>query len=510
RLKTSSKTCSLFGREILKRPESTAPGRHLQLAGDFQATLDDPHPSGVKSGPPVWSRLDVLKEADRLVAAKYCPPGLVVNDGMEIIQFRGEVAPYLKPGTGEASLNLFKMMLPSFVTELRSAIAAARKGNGKRRKYSLHLDLRGESREVTLEVLRIEPPAAKERAFVVNFAEVPPAPALASARKRDPRGNLRADRLADELAAAQEHLQSISEEHEATSEELRSANEEIQASNEELQSTNEELETAKEELQSTNEELTTVNEELRHNNQDITAINDDLNNLLHSVNLPVIMLGRDLRIRRFTPGAERLFKLIPTDVGRAITDIQTDIEVPDLDGLVREVIDGLCVKEREIRDRHDRWHRLQARPFETADNKIAGAVLIFFDIDDVKRGGERLRDAANYADAIIETVREPLLVLDGRLRVKRATESFCKEFRVSAEATEDHLLYQLGNGQWNIPALRKLLEEVLPKRTRVTDFEVEHTFPKIGKRTLLLNARRVESGDGGEPLIVLAFSEVAP
>ena len=281
---------------------------------------------------------------------------------------------------------------------------------------------KGARREVWLEVLRLDPPVVKERAFIVNFEEAPALPPTAKPAKRGPRD----PRLADELAVAQEHLQALSEEHEATNEELRSANEEIQSSNEELQSTNEELETAKEELQSTNEELTTVNEELHHHNADLTALNDDLNNLLRSVGLPVVMLGRDLRIRRFTPGAEQLFKLIPADIGRSLADIKAEIEVPDLDGLVRGVIDGLCVKELELRDRRDRWHRLQVRPYETADNKIAGAVLILFDIDDAKRAGDRLNHAANFADAIIDTVREPLLVLDGALRVKRATAAFAR------------------------------------------------------------------------------------
>jgi two-component system CheB/CheR fusion protein len=309
--------------------------------------------------------------------------------------------------------------------------------------------------------------------------------------------------------AAQEHLQSLSEEHEATNEELRSANEEIQSSNEELQSTNEELETAKEELQSTNEELTTLNEELRHNNDDLTAANDDLNNLLRGVNLPVVMLGRDLRIRRFTPAAQLLFKLVPSDIGRLITDIKAEIDVPDLEALTRKVIDGLCVEERELRDMHGRWYRLQARPYETADNKISGAVLIFFDIDDAKRSNDRLRHANNYADAIIEIAPAPVLVLDGELRVKRATAAFCAQFRVAADAVEGELLFDLGNRQWDIPALRSLLEEVLPKNSQVRDFKVEHVFPKIGKKTMLLNARRMAPNNGEEPVIVLGFTEVS-
>ena len=446
---------------FLKRPNGGGPVPHLHLDTDFPAAAHVPDAADASPRSEVWSRLDVLKEAERMVAARYCPPGLVINDAMEIIQFRERSRPYPESRLGPAKrkLNLYKMTRPTFATELRSAIAAARKGksSGTDRKHALHFELRGTLREVWVEVLRIDPPAVRERAFVINFEEAPlgfprrPNPAEdAPGRKND----ARSARLEEELAAATEHLQSLSEEHEATNEELRSANEEIQSSNEELQSTNEELETAKEELQSTNEELTTLNEELRHNNSDLSAVNDDMNNLLRSVSLPVIMLGRDLRIRRFTPGAQRLFKLVPTDVGRLITDIKADIDVPELEALMREVIDGLCVKERELRDRQGRWHRLQVRPYETSDNKIAGAVLILFDIDDAKRSNDRLKHAASYADAIIETVREPLLVLDGGMRVKRATEAFCAKFRVDANATEDRLLYELGNRQWDIPALR--------------------------------------------------------
>jgi two-component system CheB/CheR fusion protein len=495
---------------FLKRPDSGGPLPHMHLESGFPEAQIDLANRGAKAAPEVWSRLDVLREADRLVSAKYCPPSLVINDAMEIIQFRGEVAPYLNPGSGEASLNLFKMTRPAFAMELRSAIAAARKDTAPGRKHSLQVELRGEAREVWLEVLRIDPPTVKERAFVINFEAAPVPPVPTASNKRSKRDDSRNARLAEELVAVKEHLQSLAEEHEATNEELRSANEEIQSSNEELQSTNEELETAKEELQSTNEELTTLNEELRHNNGDLTAVNDDLNNLLRSVSLPVVMLGRNLQIRRFTPAAEKLFKLIPADIGRAITDIKADIELPDLEILVRDSIDGLCMKERELRDHRGRWHRLQVRPYETAENKIAGAVLILFDIDDAKRSNDRLKHAGSYADAIIETVREPLLVLDDSLRIKRATEAFYEKFRVAPQAVEDQFLYDIGKRQWDIPALRSLLEDVLPKNTRVSNFKVEHVFPKLGKRTMLLNARRVEAADGEEPLIVLSITQKEP
>src|SRR5262249_49677053 len=156
-----------------------------------------------------------------------------------------------------------------------------------------------------------------------------------------------------------EYLQSIIEEQRTTNEELRSANEEIQSSNEELQSINEELETAKEELQSTNEELTTVNEELQNRNDELSMVNNDLSNLLSSVNLAIVMLGNDLRIRRFTPMAEKVMNLIPGDVGRPITDIKPNLKLPDLRRLISGVIDSLEIQEEEVEDNQGRWFSMR-------------------------------------------------------------------------------------------------------------------------------------------------------
>ena len=156
-------------------------------------------------------------------------------------------------------------------------------------------------------------------------------------------------------------------------------------------------------------------------------------------------------------------------------------------------IDGLCVKERELRDRRGRWHRLQVRPYETAENKIAGAVLILFDIDDAKRSNDRLKHAGSYADAIIETVREPLLVLDGELADQAGDGRFLQKFRVLPQADGRRSSLRYGNRQWDIPALRSLLEDVLPRNTRVTRFQGRARFSEIGKKTMLLNARRVDA-----------------
>jgi two-component system CheB/CheR fusion protein len=175
-------------------------------------------------------------------------------------------------------------------------------------------------------------------------------------------------------------------------EELRAANEEIQSSNEELQSINEELETAKEELQSTNEELTTLNEELQNRNFELLSINDDLRNVLTSVNIPIIIVGKDTRIRRYTPMAEKVLNLIPTDIGRPIGDLKLKIDVPDLEGILDDVTKDLAVVEREVRDKEGHWYLLQVRPYRTIEDRIEGVVIAFLDVNEMRRVTSRVAE----------------------------------------------------------------------------------------------------------------------
>ena len=158
------------------------------------------------------------------------------------------------------------------------------------------------------------------------------------------------------MAATKEYLQATIEEQEATLEELKSTNEEIMSSNEELQSLNEEMEASREELQSANEELATVNEELENRNLELTQVNDDLVNLLGSINLPILFLDQNLRIRRFNPMAKEVLHLIPTDVGRPIGDIKTGLVLDDFEGLLRETVDNLKIETREVQDDRGRWY----------------------------------------------------------------------------------------------------------------------------------------------------------
>jgi two-component system CheB/CheR fusion protein len=244
----------------------------------------------------------------------------------------------------------------------------------------------------------VEP--SEEYWYLVLFQETASLNAEAGAKGKGRPPEKELTRVRAELDSTRESLQAIIEEREATNEKLKGANEEIQSANEELQSTNEELETAKEELQSANEELTTVNEELGTRNSELAQLNNDLNNLLGSINIPIIIVDNSLVVRRVTPLARNLFNLLPSDVGRQIGDIKPKLDIPDLEQMLRGVIDSLNNEEREVTDRKGHTFSLRVRPYRTTDNKIDGAVITLVDIEEIKRlAGIQIEKAARSGRA---------------------------------------------------------------------------------------------------------------
>ena len=352
----------------------------------------------------------IFKEADRILLTKYSPATVIVNSDLEIIQFRGRTGPFLEPAPGKASLNVLKMAREGLMTNLRAAIDRAKTSGDTVRKREIAVKSDGKYIDVNLEVVPLKT-SINRPSFLIEFEEASPRPipgatagrARGARHARDKRvEDRKLLQLEQELSANKDYLQSIIEGKESAIEELRAANEEIQSSNEELQSTNEELETAKEELQSTNEELTTVNEELQNRNVELTQANDDITNLLVSANLPIIMLGNDLRIRRFTPHAEKMFNLLATDVGRSIIDINLNPKTTDIGTLITDVIDSVTPQEIEVKDNNGHWYSIWIRPYRTADNKIDGAVIAFVDIDRIKQAEEKLRTHSEQLEEVVE------------------------------------------------------------------------------------------------------------
>lgn len=446
----------------------------------------------------------------------YAPAGVVVNASMEVVQFRGRTTPYLEQAPGKPSLNVLKLARNGLALELRSLIATAAKKGGLARKDGVAFESDGRKRILNLSVspLAENSSGGKSHFFLILFEDTTPQEILGAENSSRNRTKTSAEtalelkRSKQELARTREALRSAIESEDALREEFQSANEEILSANEELQSTNEELETSKEELQSTNEELNTLNAELRHKNSELHELSNDISNLLNSSRIPIVMLGRNLRIRRFTPTADKLLKVVLSDIGRPLADLRLNIEVPDLDQMIAKVLESLQPAEREVRDLEGHWHLLIILPYRTQDNKIDGVVLALQDIEIIKTASEQLRRSSEFFRGVTNTVMEPLLVLDAELRVVTANEPFLTSFKVSQEETVNKFIYSLGNGQWDIPRLRTLLEEVLPQSQKVLNFAVEHDFESIGPRTMVLNAQKLPSAPDAKPMILMAIEDI--
>ena len=279
------------------------------------------------------SNLDLQQAADRLVLDRYAPVGVTIDDDLNIVQFRGQTGAYLEPAAGKPSFNLFKMVKPELLVELRAAVHQAKQQQEIVRQVGIQLQTVAGSKQIDIEVIPFQVGTANKSYLLVLFQESnAPIATPPTMSRADPANITLAApdylRLQQELATNREYLQAIIEEQESTNQAFQVANEEILSSNEELQSTNEELETSQEELQATNEELHTINEELNSRNSELGQLNNDLQNLLSSINIPILMLDGELRIRRFTSLAQQLFNLIPTDLGRPFSDIQPNISIP--------------------------------------------------------------------------------------------------------------------------------------------------------------------------------------
>ena len=456
------------------------------------------------SRPRASGLLDVHQEADRLILSAYAPPGVVVTDDLAVVQFRGRTGPFLEPVPGVASLDLLRMVREELRLPLRQVIddARATQAPARRLKVTLASEV---PRCIDLEVTPFRVASLAQRFFIVLFHEAPsasPPPATAASPVATPEQSLTGHQVEQELASTRDYLRSVIERSEASTEELKAANEEIISSNEELRSTNEELQMAKEELQATNEELSTVNDEMAVRNGEATRLNDDLSNVLSSVDIPIVLLGRDGRIRRFTPAAARVFHVIASDLGRPISDIRQIIPSSELTAMMTEVLEHLSPVTRTVTDDEGRWHDLTVRPYLTLDNRIDGTVVTAFNVDASKKAEELLSAAYRYSESVIDTVHAGLIVLDADLRVRSANRTFRRLFGLTDRDLEGRHLDDVGRGEWNIEALKTRLQN-LGDEDKIEGYRVE--MESAGeRRVFILNGRRIEQ----TPHILLALEDV--
>src|SRR5438093_8887440 len=507
-----------------KKPGLTAHPHFVPSHPAEKKEISSPKPPRAPEGFP--THIDTEREADRVTLSRFAPPRVLIDAQLRVLQFRGETSLFLKPPSGNASFDVLKMAREGLMPPLRAAIKKAKEENKAVRTEGVRVAQNGRPRTVNFEVVPLT--HLRERCCLIFFEEakkgglqaasasaveqtqkLPSPHARRRMKGRAPDESRRVAELERALAENRDYTQSLQEQHEAANEELQASNEEVTSANEELQSINEELETSKEELESTNEELTTVNDEMANRNAELNRSNADLNNLHASINMAILLLTRDLAIRRFSPLAGKLFNLLSSDVGRPLSNVRHNLDLPGLEQLLREVIDTITERELEVQNNEGRWYSLRVRPYLTLDNKIDGVVLVLSDIDTLKRSEQEIAAARDYAEAILRTTRYPLVVLTAELRVSTANAAFYKTFKVRPGETNGRLIYVVGNGQWNIPRLREFLEDILPRNSFFDDFEVTHDFESIGRRTMLLNARRLKTNEQDTPeRILLAIDDI--
>lgn len=358
-------------------------------------------PSFIPARPGVTKELTMSKPvanlqslADQLLLQRFSPPAVLVNDRGDILYISGRTGKYLEPAAGKANWNIFAMAREGLRFDLGSAFQKAVQQKGLVVARGLMVGDGSGAQAVDITVQMVEEPEALRGMVMIIFTDVVTAPAKkATGRaKTTAAGNPRAVELEQELQQVSEALYTTREEMQSSQEELKSTNEELQSTNEELQSTNEELTTSREEMQSMNEELQTLNAEQQSRMDELSRTNNDMRNLLNSTEIVTVFLDNQLHVRRFTSGANQLFKLIPGDVGRPLSDITSDLLYPGMAEEAREVLRTLVFSEKQITATDGRWFTVRIMPYRTMEEVIAGVVITFAEITAAKKLETELRE----------------------------------------------------------------------------------------------------------------------
>jgi two-component system CheB/CheR fusion protein len=423
---------------------------------------------------------------------------LLVDRNLDIRQVGGDLSPWLG-SHGSSSANLLSAAPPELRRELIGLLAELDKGATDTPSVITRPPQGGETR-LELRRLRVRPGDDPAQAlFAITFLRL--VGGFSTLRGADPREEAEVTRLRGELVRLTGRMRSIIRDRDATHAELvfqmerpRSSTAELESSNAELAKIRAELHRARDEWEDSQEALRLVNTELRIRNQGLARLSDHLASLLSSTTIPILMLDRDLCIRRVTPAAEGLFGIRQTHIGRHIGDVQWRIRERDLETLVSRVIQTLTGEEVEVLDRDGRWHLLRIRPYRTVDDRIEGAVLAMIDIDQLRRAHHAANAASRFAESLIEAVQTPLLVLDRRFRVLMANPIFLSVYSLQLREIETRSLETLGKHQWNSPELKAALERLARGESHSEDLELEQGLPgnlPDFKRIVMVNVRRI-------------------
>ena len=444
----------------------------------------------------------------RALLDAYAPASVLINSKGECLYYSGTTDEYLRVAAGEPSRDLLAMVREGLRSKLRVAIQQASQEHTRAVVTGARVSHGASSAAVRIEVQPVQSEA--ETLLLVSFLDEPerqdrPDRPVGSADS-DSRASER--ELERELDATRKELQSAIHELEISNAEQTAINEEAMSVNEEFQSTNEELVTSKEELQALNEELTALNSQLQETLERQRDTSNDLQNILDSTGVATLFLDGELNIRFFTPTAKSLFRVIATDIGRPLADLTLLGTDPDLIADARAVLTSLAPLGREIMAENGTWYIRRILPYRTQDNRIEGVVITFADISEMKAAEREIQAARAYSDSIIDTIRQPLVVLDEQLCLVSANRSFYSAFGLEPVEVVGKSLVTVAGQHSGALGLRAFLERVQAEPSHVEDYEAEIELPALGRRLLLLNARRLREGPHGKPKILLAIDDI--
>jgi len=374
---------------LFRRIESVLEGEPVAFPPSFVPIL----PGFVKESTMSKPEPNLQSLADQLLLQQFSPPAVLTNDKGDIVYISGRTGRYLEPAAGKANWNIFAMAREGVRFELGNAFHRALRHREAVTVRGVKPDGSEGGRAVDITVQAVEAPEALRGMVMIVFSDVPAQPAVKARRgsKGGAAGGARVFDMEQEQVRLREELQNTREQMQSSQEELKSANEELQSTNEELQSTNEELTTSREEMQSLNEELQTVNAEQQAKMDELSRVNNDMRNLLNSTEIVTVFLDHDLHVRRFTSGADKLFKLIPSDIGRPLSDIASELLYPGMYDEAQEVLRTLVFSERQVATGDGRWYLVRIMPYRTLEDVIAGVVLTFTNITAAKALEAELR-----------------------------------------------------------------------------------------------------------------------
>ena len=381
------------------------------------------------------TELNLQSITDQFLLQHYTPSAVLTNEKGDIIYINGRTGKYLEPAAGRANWNVFAMAREGLCYELNVLFSNVLLKKKSLTKKGLTVGTNGGTQRLDMTVELLESPDVLRGLILIIFRDVDGAESglvPGSVLPADASGK-RPEVIDQEIMEARNEILTIREEMQASQEELKSMNEELQSANEELQSTNEELTTSKEEMQSLNEELQTVNHELQSKVTDLSETNNDMKNLLNSTDIATLFLDDALNIRRFTSQTSSIIKLIPTDIGRPITDIVSDLDYPDLADDARGVLHSLVFSEKEVSASDGRWFVVKIMPYRTQENRIVGLVITFTDITTAKKLETCLRETEERFRFLFEAMPGGALLQDCEGRILMANGETERILRISVK-----------------------------------------------------------------------------